>query len=67
MVGLLLRNDGMGMRRQNRGMLEAKVFQEGTSIHVDDTDGLNRYESRKKVHNLNKRYVTRKRFKKNLN
>ena len=50
----------MGMRRQNRGMLDAKEFQEGTSISVDYTDGLNRYATRKKVHNLNKRYETRK-------
>ena len=53
-------SETMGMRRQNRGMRDAKVFQEGTNIHVDDSDGLNRYETRKKVHNLNTRYETRK-------
>ena len=53
-------SETMGMRRQNRGMRDAKVFQEGTNISVDDSDGLNRYETRKKVHNLNTRYETRK-------
>ena len=53
-------SETMGMRRQNQGMLDAKEFQEGTSISVDDTDRLNRYATRKKVHNLNKRYETRK-------